>query len=454
MVKLQSINPANNSLVGEVDISTEEDVKQKVFNANSCKESWKELGVKSRIQLLKKLYDNFSKRKEEIVELTTKEMGKQIRESSDDFDSGMEYFKWYLDNGEKYLEREITHEDDKSIHYILYEPIGTTAVITPWNFPFSNFIWGVIPNLVVGNTVVFKHSEECVLSGKLYDNIVESVGLPKGVFSEVYGDGKIGHVLINQDINLIWFTGSTKVGKQLYEIAAKKFIKIVLELGGSAPGIVFDDVDVDKIAESIYSYKFFNCGQICDGLKRLIVHETVAEELITKLKSLIENKKIDNPKEKSTDVGPLVAKRQVDLLKSQVKDAVDNGAEVIVGGNAINDSFHEITLLKNVNQKMRVCQEEVFGPVLPIITFKTEEQAIKLANNTQFGLGAYVFTNDKERISRLISKLESGMININDTNYVIPSNPFGGYKQSGLGREHGKYGLHELSQIKIVARPK
>lgn len=454
MTILQSYNPADNTLIGEVEISTEEEIKQKVSQANSSKSEWKELGITKRVALLENLYKAFLEKKDEIVKLAVLEMGKPVHESISNFEGGMAYFKWYLDNAEKYLKEEVIYEDEDKIHYVLHEPIGTAAVIAPWNYPFSNFIWGVIPNLIIGNTVVFKHSEECPLSGKLYEEIIESVNLPKGVFSEVYGDGKVGQLLVEQKIDLIWFTGSTNVGKKLYQVAAQKFIKIVLELGGSAPGVVFNDVEIDKVVERIYAERFSNCGQSCDALKRLIVHEDIVEEVTTKLKKIIETKKVANPSDESTDIGPLVAKRQVEVLQEQIKDATDKGAEVIIGGNAKDNCFFELTLLKNITPEMKVWKEEVFGPVLPIVTFKTEEESIKLANDTTFGLGAYVFTKDKERIERLIPRLETGMINMNGTNYVVPSNPFGGYKQSGLGREHGKYGLHELSQLKLVAKPK
>ena len=455
---LISINPATGEKLGEVKISTDEEIKNKVAEAQSVKLQWKEIGVRKRAEILRKLYNLFEKRKEELAHLVTKEMGMPISQSrSMDVQSGLDYFKWYLENSEKYLSPEITSEDNKSIHTVYYEPIGVAAVIAPWNFPFSNFVWTAIPNMLVGNPVVFKHSEECPLFGKLVDEIVKEANLPNGIFSEIYGDGKVGAKLVEQNIDLICFTGSAVVGKQLYQAAAKKFIKIVLELGGSAPGLVLKDADIDNVLETIYFSRFVNCGQACDALKRLIVDESIVDKLVEKLKKYLESKNVGDPENEETEIGSLVAKRQLDLLKTQVENAVEKGAKIIIGGSSIEGSkgnYYKPTILTNVKPNMRVWKEEVFGPVLPIVTFKTEDEAVKLANDTKYGLGAYVFTRDKNKAKDLASKIDSGMVQINNTSYILPCSPFGGYKESGIGREHGKYGLRELSQIKVVSNEK
>lgn len=458
MTKLISTNPAKNyEVLGEVEISTEEEIQNKVKAAHLAKDNWKLLGVAGRVQLLKKVADEIAKRKDEIAKLATKEMGMPISQSLFDVDSAIDYFNWYLENAEKYLSPEVTFEDEKSIHRVFYEPIGTTAVIVPWNFPISNFVWGVTQNLVAGNTVIFKHSEECPLFGRLMEDIMSNTGLPDGVFAEIYGDGKIGDFLVHQDIDLIWFTGSSEVGKHLYQVGADKFIKVLLELGGSAPGIIFEDADVDSVLESIYNARFTNCGQMCDALKRLIVHENKVDKVVGKLKKLLENKKVGDPEDKSTDIGPLVTKRQLELLESQIKDAAEKGAKVIIGGKSpgnLEGAYFEPTILTNINKNMRVWQEEVFGPVLPVISFKTEEETVGLGNDTKYGLGSYIFTQDKEKAFRVASKIDAGMVSVNNAYYLMPCNPFGGYKESGLGREHGKYGLRELSQIKIISTEK
>jgi len=457
MAFITSTNPKDGKVLGKVEVSNTKQVISKVALANKAKEKWKEIGLDGRKKYLNKLYDSFNKRKEEIALLQTKDVGKSFKESSGSIEDDLKYFKWYLDNADKYLQSEITFESKTEISTVFYEPTGTVAVIVPWNFPFANFIWGVIPNLIVGNTVVFKHSEECPLFGKMIEEIFDETKFPEGVFSEVYGGKEVGEVLVNADIDLIWFTGSSIVGRKIYETAAKKFIKVILELGGSAPGIVFDDVDVTDIVDSIYVARFFNCGQCCDGLKRLIVHESIYNTLIEKLKLCISSKKLGDPDNKSTDLGPLVAKRQVDLLKFQVDDAVKKGAKIEIGGKSpknLSGAYYEPTILTNIKKEMRVWKEEVFGPVLPVVKFKTEEEAICIANDTVYGLGAYVFTKDKKRAERVASKIDTGMVSINGSNYVIPCNPFGGNKLSGMGREHGKYGLYELTKVKVVSRTK
>lgn len=450
-----STNPGKNyEVLGQVGVSSEKEITNKVKKARLALEGWKNLGINARVNWLRRVTEEIKKRKEEIARLTTKEMGMPVIQSRMDVDGALDYFNWYLDNAEKYLSPEVSYEDDKDIHKVFYEPLGVVAVITPWNFPLSNFVWGVVQNLVVGNTVVFKHSEEVPLSGKLIEEIMNNCNLPEGVFNEVYGDGKVGDFLVHQNIDLIWFTGSTKVGKYLYKVGAEKFIKVLLELGGSAPGIVFKDADIDSLLESIYNAKFSNCGQVCDGLKRLIVHESRFNEVLEKLKKLLESKKIGNPEDDKTDIGPLAAKRQLDLLKEQVEDARNKGVKVITGGEepkGLEGAYYEPTILSNITKDMRVWNEEVFGPVLPVISFKTDDEAVELANETKYGLGSYIFTQDKKRALNIASRIEAGMASINNAYYLMPSSPFGGYKESGLGREHGKYGLRELTQIKVVS---
>jgi acyl-CoA reductase-like NAD-dependent aldehyde dehydrogenase len=316
------------------------------------------------------------------------------------------------------------------------------------------FIWGVIPNLIAGNTVVFKISEECPLTGKLIEEIMNSGNLPEGVFSEVYGDGRIGQKLAESDVNLIWFTGSTKVGKLLYKIAAEKFIKVILEMGGSSPAVLFEDVDIPDVIPEIYTGRFRNCGQSCNAVKRLIVHESIFDEVVKKLKEETEKKVIGDPSDEKTQLGSLVAKRQLDLLQNQVKDAVDKGAKITTGGKTpdnLKGAFYEPTILTNITKDMRVWKEEVFGPVLPVVPFKTEEEAVELANDTIYGLGSRVYSKDLERARRVASKIDAGTVEINYTSRWMSCNPFGGYKQSGMGREHGMIGFRELCQIKVIS---
>lgn len=457
MANLQSTNPSNSySVIGEVETSSLDAIKAKVDMAHSAKKSWRELGVAGRIELLRKVSAAFAESKERFAKLEAEEMGMPIKEALEDFDFGLDYFNSYLDTGEEYLKSVVTLENDKERHEVFKEPYGVAACIVPWNFPFANWVWQCGQNLVAGNTIVFKHSEETQLCGKLIEEIVNSV-LPEGVFNEVYGDGSVGEQLVNQDVNLVCFTGSSATGVKIKQATASRLLPTCLELGGSAPGIIFEDADIEEVAGTIFTARFMACGQMCDALKRLIVHESKADEVIAKLTSLIKEKKIGNASDSNTDFGPLVAERQLKLLEEQVADAVSKGAKVLTGGKkpeGLDGAYYEPTLLTNITNDMRVWLEEVFGPVLPIVTFKDEEEAISKANDTKYGLGAYIFTADNERFMRVAHQLESGMVSQNTLSYINICNPFTGYKMSGGGREHAQFGFDEVTQIKVIAREK
>jgi acyl-CoA reductase-like NAD-dependent aldehyde dehydrogenase len=289
------------------------------------------------------------------------------------------------------------------------------------------------------------------------ESLIKQTNLPPGVLTFVYGDGQIGDYLVHQDINILVFTGSVTTGRYLYQVAAEKFIPALLELGGSAPGLVFKDADLDTAVEAIFWQRFANCGQTCDGLKRLIVHRSIFDQVVTKLALKLQDSPIGDATNKATVFGPLAAKHQQELLEAQVEDALKKGAKLITGGHRpdhLTGYFYQPTILTDIKLTMRVWQEEVFGPVLPIVGFKTDAEAVKLANDSRHGLGSYIYTKNLKKADRVATRLEAGMVSVNGVNYVLPQNPFGGYKHSGLGREHGKYGLHDLTQIKLIAKPK
>jgi acyl-CoA reductase-like NAD-dependent aldehyde dehydrogenase len=454
-MKIISTNPADNySLIGEVDASTKEEIQAKIQAAQEAKTMWKELGIDARIKLIEPIRDEFAKRTEEIAELISREMGKPIKESRSEVDRYTNgELAWFLDNAKTALADEQTLVDDEANHYIRYDPHGVVAAIAPWNFPFGMAIWGIFPNLIAGNTVVFKASEECPLVGKMIEEIINNHNLPEGVFAEIYGSGDAGKHLVEGNIDLIWFTGSTKTGKALYKTAADKFIKVVLEMGGSNPCIVFDDVDIVEIAPVIFGARFQNCGQVCSALKRLIIHESVVDDLVKELAKILEAKTLGNPLNASTDVSSLAAKRQQILAREQLDDALAMGAYVVAQKEipkSLEGAYFPPTLVTNVNKDMRIWKEEVFGPILPIVTFTTEDEAIQLANDTPYGLGARVISSDKQRTARVASKIDAGSISINLENRFAPQDPFGGFKNSGMGRERGIHGLRELCQIKVI----
>lgn len=455
-MKIKSYNPANNQLLGEVEETSLKDIENIYRKSKEASKKWGYLTLKERISYIQKLYNVIKSKKQEFAELITNEVGMPISESLYDVDSGLEHIEWYMNNVENIIGEKITYEDEKEIDKIIFEPKGVVAVIIAWNFPFSSFVWQAVTNLLVGNTVIIKHSELVPLCSKFIYDMVNSV-LPENVYNVVYGDGEIGKKLVEQDIDLICFTGSTKTGQSLYKIAGEKFIGAVLECGGSAPGIIFEDADIDTVIEAMYINKFANSGQICDGQKRLIVHRSKVEEVCNKFKRCIENKHIGNPLDEKTEIGPIVSIGQLEKLEEQVKDATRKGAKVICGEKRLennNGNYYLPTILTNITKDMKVYKEEVFGPVIPIIEFDTIEQAIDIANDTQYGLGGYVYTTDRKKFDRVVKELKTGMIAWNNLYYLRPCNPFGGYKKSGLGRNNSEIGLQELCNVKVVTYEK
>ena len=455
-MKIKSYNPANNELLGEVKQTDINEIKDIVNESRKAFETWGYLSIEQRVLYIERLKDIIKSKKREFAELITNEMGMPISESLYDIDSGLEYIEWYIDNVEKVIGDKITYEDEKEIDKIIFEPKGVVAVIIAWNFPFSSFVWQAVTNLIVGNTVIIKHSELVPLCSKFIYDMVNSI-LPENVYNVVYGAGDVGKALAEQEIDLICFTGSTRTGQSLYKIAGEKFIEAVMECGGSAPGIVFEDADVNDIIEAIYINKFANSGQICDGQKRLIVHNSKIEEVCNKFKLLVESKNIGNPLDEKTDIGPLVSKEQLEKIENQMADAINKGAKVICGGQRLKNTdgnYYLPTILTNITKEMKVYNEEVFGPVIPIIGFDTIEEAIELANDTEYGLGGYIYTKDRKKFDTVVKQLKTGMIALNNLYYLRPCNPFGGYKKSGIGRNNSEFGLKELCNIKVVTYEK
>lgn len=456
-MKLKSVNPSNNKFLGEVEISTQAEVTAKVKLAHRAKVSWKNLGIDGRNELLREFYNLLEKHSDDLANIQSEEMGMPLAEARIDLEGSVEYLRWYSDHASEYLSPFVTYETENEIHKVYREPRGVVGSIIPWNFPMSNIVWQCGQNLVAGNVVVLKPSEEVPLFTKKIEQIVNESPLPKGVLNLLYGDGKVGDMLAHADIDMLCFTGSTKVGKYLYQVAAEKFIPALMELGGSAPGIVFKDANVKEVLETIMMNRFINCGQACDGLKRLIVHESRMTEVIDLITQKITEMKVGDALDPATTLGPLVAERQVKVLEEQVADAVQKGVKVITGGARPKDlegAYYNPTLLTGIKKEMRVWQEEVFGPVLPVMPFKTESEAIAIANDTPYGLGCYIFTSDNDLYKRVASQMESGMVSQNNLTYLRAFDPFGGYKQSGIGREHGKYGFEDVTQVKVIATEK
>lgn len=457
MNEISSQNPSNNAFLGKVAVTPTSKIEDAVFLAHDTFSLWKKTLVSKRIEFLRWAYEKFLIRKEELAQSVSSEMGMPIRLARDEVQYGLNYFRWYLDNAEKYLAPEVTFENDTEIHQVYYEPKGVVAAITPWNYPFMLFVWACIQPLLAGNTVIWKISKEVILTGKLIEEIMNSSDIPHWVWQEVFGDWSVGEYLTELSIDGITFTGSTTVGNSLAKKALEKGIPVVMELGWSAPGIICEDADIDSVLETIYYMRFSNSWQMCDGLKRLIVHRSRYDEVVEKLTKKLHSKKMGDAFDESVDIWPVVSERQKHTIEEQLKDALGKWATILSELKAPKDlvgSFHDAILLSNIQKEMKVWNEEVFWPILPIVLFTSMEEAIELANDTIYGLWAYIFTEDKATFHSLANGIKSGMIQWNNVNYCIPSDPFGGYKSSGIGREHGRWGFHEFCNIKVISEPK
>lgn len=453
-----STNPSRGyEVIGDVEVSSPEEVQSKVQAAREAFSSWSQLSVEERLVPATNLRDLFITHKEKFAQLMSLEMGMPYAQALFTVDRALGYINWSLDNAKQSLAPKVTFETDTEINHVHFMPYGVIAAISPWNFPASNFIWAVFQGLIAGNTIVFKNSEECQLCAVMIEEFMSEAEFPDGVFNVVYGGADVAQALIAADIDYINFTGSTRVGKILAKQAGEKMIPCVLELGGSDPAVFFEDGDLDKALPVIYGGRFTNCGQICCASKRLIVHKNRFDEVVDGLKSILATKTIGDAMAEGTDVGPLAAERQLELLKVQVQDAVDKGATIVCGGKSpenLDGAYFEPTIITNITPDMRVWNEEVFGPVLPVASFSLYEEAIEKANDTEYGLGATIFTESNDVVARATRDIQSGMVKVNATAYSRPENPFGGVKNSGMGRENGTYGFEDVTQIKVIATEK
>lgn len=442
--------------IGRIQISSLEDVQNAVQKAHNALPAWRALTTKERGNYFQKFLDVYKNHIEELAQLQTKEMGKPITQSRSECNGRAAALELNIERSIRVLEPQVLDVYDTYQTELHFEPYGVVAAIAPWNYPTSQFLIAVGQPLLAGNTVVFKHSEECPLTSELLSKLMEEAGFPEGVFTCLYGDGSVGEMLIDQNINLVSFTGSSGAGQKIYKKAADKFIPAVLEMGGSSPAIVFEDVDLDEVCLSVFDERFNNNGQICCALKRLIVHESIHDAVVQKLTTIIKDQVVGDPLNEHTTIGSLSAKRQLEALEVQVEDARAKGATIVIGGarpDGLVGAYYLPTLITNTTPDMKVITEEVFGPVLPVITFKTEEEALRIANDTPFGLSAFVYSKDIERANRVANAFEAGQVSINGCSYFSTNAPFGGYKKSGIGRVKGDTGFLQVTQQKVIAKP-
>jgi acyl-CoA reductase-like NAD-dependent aldehyde dehydrogenase len=448
---IKTVNPATEEIIQEYEVMAKEQINDKVKKARNTFQDWKKDASK-RTDLLHDFANELRKDKENLARTATKEMGKAIKESRSEVEKCAWAIEYYADHGQIFSTGEIVNTDArKSI--ITFQPLGVIGSIMPWNFPYWQGLRFAAPSLMVGNTIILKPASATMQCGIEIEKTFDKAGLSEGVFQTLVGDSKIAETLIDSNgINAITFTGSVPVGAKVAQRATSKLKKTVLELGGSDPFIVCADADIEKASTGAVKGRFINCGQSCIASKRFIVVKEVADEFTEKFVQKTEQLRVGDPLSEETDVGPLVNAKSLENMEGIVNRTAKTGAELLTGGERINGKgyFFKPTIFKNVSPEMEIAQEEVFGPVAPIITANDEKQALEMANDSKFGLGASIWTQDLEKAERLSSMVDSGIVTVNNVVVSDPRVPFGGIKNSGFGRELSRYGMLEFVNIKSV----
>ena len=449
--ELTTINPTTEEILKKYAIMTKENVNMFVKKARDAYKEW-EKDLDKRIDSLYHVANELRKNKENLSRTATNEMGKAIKEARAEIDKCVWAVEYFADNGKNFIHDESFNTDArKSI--IKFEPLGVIASIMPWNFPYWQALRFAAPSLIAGNTIVLKPASATMQCGIEIEKTFDKAGLSEGIFKTVIGDSSVAEILVDSDVNAVTFTGSVPVGAKVAQRATSQLKKTVLELGGSDPFIVCADADIEKASTGAVKGRFINCGQSCIASKRFIVVKNIAKEFIEKFIQKTENLKVGDPSSDDTDIGPLVNAKALQTIDSQVEDSIKEGAEVLTGGEQIVGSkgyFYKPTVLGNITPTMRIVNEEVFGPVAPIVIADNEKEATKLANESEFGLGASIWTQDLENAELLSSNVKSGIVAVNNVVVSDPRVPFGGIKKSGFGRELSRYGMLEFVNIKSI----
>ncbi|MDA3129624.1 NAD-dependent succinate-semialdehyde dehydrogenase [Aliibacillus thermotolerans] len=453
--KTEVVNPSTQQIVGTVPEGGRKEATLAVDAAHEAFKTWSKKTADERSSLLYRWYELIDENKEEMATLMTKEQGKPYQEAYGEVNYANGFIKWYAEEAKRiYGDTIPASQSDKRI-IVQKQPVGVAAVITPWNFPAAMITRKVGPALAAGCTVVIKPAEQTPLTAIMLAELAEEAGIPAGVVNVVTGEASdIGKAwLDDKRVRKLTFTGSTPVGKLLMEGSARTLKKVSLELGGQAPLIVMDDADIDQAVEGAVQSKYRNAGQTCVCSNRMYVHESIAEPFAEKMAKAVENLTVGDGLEEGVTIGPLIDEDAIEKVEKHVEDAKAKGAKIVSGGvrHEKGDLFYTPTVIMNATEDMLCMTEETFGPVAPIATFKTDEEAIERANDTDFGLAAYVFTKDLSRAFRISEALEYGIVGVNDGVPSTPQAPFGGMKESGIGREGGYYGIEEFLEIKYTS---
>ncbi|HYN36920.1 MAG TPA: aldehyde dehydrogenase family protein [Actinomycetota bacterium] len=440
---LKTINPATEEVLAAIPVADEKDVDRAVKAAAKAHKDWSNLPGSERAKYIFRIARTIQERSRELAVLETMNGGKPIKESRDvDIPLAAAHFFYYAGWADKL---EFAFPGRRT------ESLGVAAQVIPWNFPLLMLSWKIAPALATGNTVVLKPAETTPLTALAFATICDQVGLPPGVVNIVTGAGPTGAALVRHpDVAKVAFTGSTEVGKEIQRAVAGTNKRLTLELGGKAANVVFDDAPLDQAVEGIVNGIFFNQGHVCCAGSRLLVQESIADALLTKLKRRLSTLRLGDPLDKNTDIGAINSREQLDKIKKLVGVGVDEGADLYQAECEIPDRgfWFPPTIFTGVSQSHRIAREEIFGPVLSVLTFRTPEEAVEKANNTPFGLSAGVWTEKGSRILWMADRLRAGVVWANTFNRFDPASPFGGYKESGFGREGGRHGLE--GYVKLV----
>lgn len=454
--KIDVMNPATGEIVGSVPNGGEQEATQAIEAASAAFPEWSKTTAYHRAELLMKWHDLLLEHKHEIGEILTKEMGKPLAEAIGEIEYSASFVSWFAEEGKRMYGRTVPASKEGKRIQINKQPVGVVVSITPWNFPAAMMARKMAPALAAGCTFVAKPAKMTPLTAvKMYELAIEA-GFPKGVINLVTGSAsKIGKVFTSHpDVRKLTFTGSTEIGKELMKQASETMLNLSLELGGHAPIIVLEDADMDLAIEGVMASKFRNAGQTCVCGNRIYVQQSIVEEFSQKLGQAASQLKVGNGLDEGVKIGPLVDKDGYEKVEKHVKDAVEKGAKVLVGGDGRTENnayFYNPTVLTHATSDMLVMNEETFGPVAPIMTFETDEEAVQLANNTRFGLAAYFFTESMSRGTYLAENLDYGIVGWNDGAPSTAQAPFGGMKESGVGREGGQEGLEAFLETKYIS---
>ena len=451
-------NPATGEVLATLASATEEDSRAAMDAAANAQESWARTSTRERSEILRRAFDLVQEHKEDLALLMTLEMGKPLKEAQGEVVYGGEFLRWFSEEAVRHYGRYASTPEGNLKMFVSHKPVGPCLLITPWNFPLAMATRKVAPAVAAGCTMILKPARLTPLTSQFFAKLMIEAGIPAGVLnvvSSASASNVSGPIMEDPRLRKISFTGSTPVGKQLMKTAADRVLRTSMELGGNGPFIVFEDADLDKAVDGAMAAKMRNMGEACTAANRFLVHESVAEEFSEKFAAKLKALKPGNGLDEDSTVGPMIEKKALDSVTEFVQDALEKGASAVVGGKPVDGPgyFFEPTLLTGVTEQCRVFQEEIFGPVAPVITFTDEDDAVRLANTTEYGLASYVFTEDISRALRIGERIEYGLLGLNVGVISNAAAPFGGVKESGVGREGGAEGIAEYTTVQYMGMP-